>query len=484
MTSPVIRPITVMIAALGGQGGNVLSRWLINIAENCGYYAQSTSVPGVAQRTGATVYYCEFFDRSQIPAARKPILALMPVSGEVDLVVAAELLEAARAEQRGCITRERTTLVASTHREYTISEKMAPGDGGVDAGAMMARVQAAAKASFLFDMNAIVERDGVFISAVLLGAIARSGALPFPESAYREVIGGSGRAARNNLKGFEAGLTQGADAAETVTSENAARTPADLLARIENLPAPVQDIARYAVTHLIDYQDTAYSNLYLDRLDAIALLDRLYDGEANGFNLSCATAKHLAAWMGFEDTFRVADLKTRREHFDNIRAEVRAGEGQLAYAHEFMKPRVQEICESMPAPVGKFLQANAPAVWVLRRLTGGRKFNTGKIGPFLVLYLLGGMRRWRRSTLRYQIEDARITDWLKLIEDVAPVNYFLAVEIARMQQLIKGYGETHARGQRKFSKAVAALAPIKNDEGAYLTARALRNAALEEESDG
>jgi indolepyruvate ferredoxin oxidoreductase, beta subunit len=50
------RPITVAILALGGQGGGVLTKWLVELAEANGFLAQSTYVAGVAQRTGSTVY--------------------------------------------------------------------------------------------------------------------------------------------------------------------------------------------------------------------------------------------------------------------------------------------------------------------------------------------------------------------------------------------------------------------------------------------
>jgi indolepyruvate ferredoxin oxidoreductase beta subunit len=50
------RPITVLICALGGEGGGVLAEWLVETATHSGYVAQSTSIPGVAQRTGATTY--------------------------------------------------------------------------------------------------------------------------------------------------------------------------------------------------------------------------------------------------------------------------------------------------------------------------------------------------------------------------------------------------------------------------------------------
>ena len=51
------RPITIAILAMGGEGGGVLADWIVALAERQGWVAQSTSVPGVAQRTGATIYY-------------------------------------------------------------------------------------------------------------------------------------------------------------------------------------------------------------------------------------------------------------------------------------------------------------------------------------------------------------------------------------------------------------------------------------------
>jgi indolepyruvate ferredoxin oxidoreductase beta subunit len=53
------RPITILIAALGGEGGGVLTNWIVAAATDLGFPVQSTSIPGVAQRTGATTYYIE-----------------------------------------------------------------------------------------------------------------------------------------------------------------------------------------------------------------------------------------------------------------------------------------------------------------------------------------------------------------------------------------------------------------------------------------
>ena len=48
---------------MGGEGGGVLADWIVDLAEHGGYLAQATSVPGVAQRTGATIYYLELFPK-------------------------------------------------------------------------------------------------------------------------------------------------------------------------------------------------------------------------------------------------------------------------------------------------------------------------------------------------------------------------------------------------------------------------------------
>src|SRR5215475_11562810 len=111
------RTLKLTIAALGGQGGGVLTDWLIEIAERNDYVVQATSVPGVAQRTGATIYYLELLSRAEA-AGREPVMALMPVPGDVDCVVASELAEAGRAITRGLVSAQTTPIISSTHRTY------------------------------------------------------------------------------------------------------------------------------------------------------------------------------------------------------------------------------------------------------------------------------------------------------------------------------------------------------------------------------
>src|SRR5438477_38107 len=163
-----LRAISIAILAMGGEGGGVLADWIVDLAEHAGYCAQTTSVPGVAQRTGATIYYVEIFPESFAhEAGKEPVLALMPVPGEVDIVIASELMEAGRAIQRGLVTPDRTTLIASTHRVFSMTERTAMADGRVDETALFEGCRSAAKSFYAFDMASLAEASGSVISAVL-----------------------------------------------------------------------------------------------------------------------------------------------------------------------------------------------------------------------------------------------------------------------------------------------------------------------------
>ena len=125
--------IKLAVFAVGGQGGGVLSNWIVDVAERNCYRAQATSIAGVAQRTGATIYYVEMAEDT----GRAPVFALAPSAGDVDILIAAELMESGRAMIRGLVGAD-TTLITSTHRMLAMSEKTVPGNGIADPAPVLA----------------------------------------------------------------------------------------------------------------------------------------------------------------------------------------------------------------------------------------------------------------------------------------------------------------------------------------------------------
>ncbi|WP_409166607.1 indolepyruvate oxidoreductase subunit beta family protein [Variovorax sp. H27-G14] len=481
-------PIKIAILAMGGEGGGVLADWIVDMGEASGYVAQTTSVPGVAQRTGATIYYVELYPLAQAEAdSGHPVLALMPLPGDVDVVLASELMEAGRAVQRGLVTRDRTTLIASTHRVFSIAEKSALGDGRVDSAQLLAHTAKAAKRFIRFDMEKAAEASGSVISAVLFGALAGSGVLPFSRAQFEATVERGGVGVKPSLKAFGAAFTraQAGDDGEPVKEAPLAvptpqpRHPAvrALVERVQrDFPPQAQDFLLEGVRRLIDYQHVPYAGLYLDRMATVAALPA--DGE---HLLLRETARHLALWMSYEDTARVAALKTRATRFERVRGEARVQPGQVLAINEYMHPRLQEICETLPGGIGRWLMGSTLPKKLVERFTQhGRVIQTSSLRGYLLLRTVAAMKRWRLSTVRYADENRRIEEWLQRIAATAQRNPALAVELAQCQRLVKGYSDTHERGlrnydtvMRAFERAGTALAPA--------TLRELRDAALADE---
>ena len=122
------------------------------------------------------------------------------------------------------------------------------------------------------------------------------------------------------------------------------------------MPFPVRAIVRLGVARLIDYQDEAYARLYVDRLLPIAETDAAHgDGT---YRLTTEVARELALGMAYEDTIRVAELKIRPSRITRVHGEVAAKDGEVLKVAEFLHPRLQEIAESVPAGLGRFLERN------------------------------------------------------------------------------------------------------------------------------
>ncbi|MDX8526042.1 indolepyruvate oxidoreductase subunit beta family protein [Mesorhizobium sp. MSK_1335] len=487
------RVIKLAVLAVGGQGGGVLADWITDVAERNGYIAQSTSVAGVAQRTGATIYYIEMARDT----GRLPVFALSPSQGDVDILIAAELMEAGRAIIRGFVTPERTTLIASSHRIAAVSEKIEPGDGRASSDKVHATAQAAAKRFIAFDMERIAADNGTMISASLLGALAGSGALPFTRESYEQAVSAGGRGVKASLAAFGAaydracGIATAPAGARAVAKPAAAESTAkvsgpetllkgwqELAARVAALPVPARDMAERGLKKVVDYQDIAYGGEYLDRLDkAVAL-----DGAERGYALSIAAAKHLANAMCYDDMIRVADLKTRSTRDSRVRREVGVKEGSVLQVTEYFHPRIEEFCGTLPVGLGSYIE-NRPrlAAFLDRRINRGRRIRTDSFTGFAMLWLIGGLRRWRRRLLRHRIEVEHLERWYGLALGYVPQDCALATEILNCRRLIKGYSDTHARAQSKFDRVLSALAMLEGREDAADWLRRLREAALKDE---
>ncbi len=483
------RAITkLVIMAVGGQGGGVLTNWIEAVARAQRRAVQATSVAGVAQRTGATIYYIEIAPEG----TEHPVFSLAPSAGDVDVLIAAECMEAGRAIQRGFVTPDRTVLIASTHRALAVSEKMVPGDGIAKAEEVIAAAEIAAQRFLAADMEQLAVANGSVISASLLGALAGSGALPFPVTAFEDAIRQSGKGVEASLRAFRAGIavvtapvSVPAPAVKPATASAPLRGPAKaraewsaLVARVDGLPEAARDMARRGLAKVVSFQDVAYGAEYLGHVETIAARD----GGRDGHVLTVEAAKYIANAMAYDDVIRVAAAKTQSARLTRIDGEMGRKDEQVLQLTEFFHPRAEEIVGLFPAGLGARVEASPKWMARIDRLFNrGRRIRTDRLRGFVMLYLVAGLRGWRRRTLRHRIETDHLRAWLDQVEAYRARNPELAVELLRCRRLIKGYSDTHARGLSKFDRVLAGIDTVAHREDAADWARRLREAALQDE---
>lgn len=462
MSAQAVRPFTILVAALGGEGGGMLADWLVDAAIHEGFPVQSTSIPGVSQRTGATTYYVEIFPAPAM--GRLPVMALVPSPGGIDLMAASELVEAGRAMQNAFVVADRTTLVASTHRIYATSEKMVPGDGRYAAEKIISAAPQLSQRAILFDMLRLAQEAGTVINAVLFGAMAGSGVLPLSVAACEAAIQHGGKDAEASLRGFRLGFAQAAgEAAPAAQHSGVSTEAAPANERVhQEFPGVLHDLLDRAVARLIDYQDAAYAGRFLDRVRQILAVDREAEGGADGFQLTREAARLLSLWMSYEDVIRVADLKTRGSRFARVRSEARAATGQLVVIVDYLKPGIEEIADILPPWLAEPLRKWARG----RPLAFALRLKTSSIAGFLSLRLLALLKPWRRKSSRFIMEEATIERWLGALKRLgfASLDRELALEIAQCARLVRGYGETQRRGRQALNKIFTTL--LENEAAA------------------
>ena len=474
------QPISILLCALGGEGGGVLADWLVDAARHGGLAAQATSIPGVAQRTGATTYYLEIFPTpiSEL-GGRRPVFGLNPLPGRLDLLVSSELLETARQISLGLCSPDRTLLISASNRALTTHEKMQMGDGRMDDAVLLQLLQQHSHASHVLDMVALTRQAGTVVSAVMLGCIAASKLLPLRREDFEFAVHEGQAKERQSasqqasLRGFalawdamQAQSTQSkfVDAVLTntltipnVTSEQIAKLSPELAA---TFPSDMHEMLGLGVARLMDYQGARYVSLYIQRLREV-----LASEQRNGTDGACTvtkeTARWLALWMAFDDIVRVADLKSRASRWQRVRMEVKAKTDDVLKVYDHFKPGVPEFAALLPKVFALPLLR-----WDRQRSASGLsplalpiKVGTHSVIGMVMLRALASFKWLRVLGNRYAEEQAMIDAWLKALVRGAQEDVNLGLALAQCGQLIKGYGTTNERGRDNLLHILRHLAP-------------------------
>jgi indolepyruvate ferredoxin oxidoreductase beta subunit len=147
--------------------------------------------------------------------------------------------------------------------------------------------------------------------------------------------------------------------------------------------------------------------------------------------------------------------------------------------HDFLKPGIEELCQLLPPFLARPILRVAKRKGWLDRVYFGMEINSTSVNGYLRFLLLAKLRGIRAYGHRYAQEQRQIESWLALIVEAAQRSTVLAHEITECARLIKGYGDTHARGlanyhtieERLIRPALAGQIPLERMADAVASAR-------------
>ncbi|MBI3089974.1 MAG: indolepyruvate oxidoreductase subunit beta family protein [Candidatus Tectomicrobia bacterium] len=470
------RVYKLLIAAIGGQGGNVLAEWLFAAAGLAGCEARFFSLPGLAQRGGATNLYLEIAAGGSPDELAAVNFSAHPFPGDIDIIIGQELLETGRLLQQG-FGSTHATIFTSTTRVLTALEKMPMSGGIFDAQQLLALAGRLAGNLYAFDAVAKVRAAGLpdqVVNALLYGAVCEAGVLPIGRAHFLAAIDAVGVAPELNRRGFELGAAvvrqdprkavdpsppTSLPANDAATIEAcAAKLPASAAREYRSLvkqargefPEQLTPILSEALYQLIDYQDAKYARGYLDRLASMLTLDQKHGGREHGFACARTAARYLAIWMTYEDAIRVADLKSRAGRFTRIETEMNLQPGQRYDVFDYLKPDAEEIYGIFPNRIVEpLLRLFGRCGWVAATEAERSHYaqevqSTGLFG-YLKLWGLARLRFLRTASYRSAREMRAIDEWFAEVAEFLPLHYDLGCFAAQTAQLVKGYGRVRRR---------------------------------------
>ena len=460
------KTLSILITALGGEGGGTLMNWILDCARKENFFVQGTSIPGVAQRTGSTSYYLEICDQN-FEKGKEPVLSLYPKPGRVDVVIASELLEAARVLEKGYVNPDRTLLITSSSRTYTNLEKSHLADGRFNKDKILAACAKMSKNFVCLDLSEIALRYSTIVSAPMFGALAGSNIFPWSKNTCENIFS-KNDFGKNSLKGFNFTYSKVNSNAKNMFDANSPASPISVKKQfndelfLSSLPMELSNIVVLGKERCIDYQNEKYAEVYMSRIKKIVSSINIENKQV--IPIIENIVRRLSLWMTYEDIPRVAQLKIKPERFIKIKEEIKIKNNQILMVQDIFKPGINEIGAMFPRKIGQFFIRNNKIMSFLPFIGKGMKINSLTIFGFLSLKFLSVFRYIRIISLRYNEEQKNIEKWMNNIIIAFSKSLTFAEGLADMPQILKGYGDTWDRGKIKYNMINSALVENKMDD--------------------
>jgi indolepyruvate ferredoxin oxidoreductase len=446
----------IYMAGIGGTGVVTVNTLLGTAGLLEGKYVRAFDQTGLSQKGGPVV--------SSLKLSDTPMLSSNKVgAGEANLYMGFDILVATQSAHLEKASPDRTRAVISTSQIPT-GDMVRKKD--VHFPAMAGLLQTVGRwtrhdANVYLDAEALAERlfgDYMASNLIVVGAAYQAGAIPLEAASIEETIRLNGVAVEMNLQAFRWGrlyvqdpasverqlrqLEVPDEATPTPLSELESRMPAAATAARQLLATSgfvgeVRRLAEVRIPELMLYRNTAYAQQYVAFLQKVVAVE---EGRVPGQSqLGEAVARYLFKLMAYKDEYEVARLLLKDEFFQRVRAQF-GDDAQLAFHLHPPLLRLLGLKHKL-----RLRMWFTPALKALRALRSVR-------GTPVDIFGYAKVRRVERQLIG---EYRRLVE--SLLDDLNEENYELAVQIAELPDMIRGYEDIKLASVAEFRGEAEAL---------------------------
>ncbi|MGZ5130710.1 MAG: DUF6537 domain-containing protein, partial [Caldimonas sp.] len=431
------RPWGIVVAGVGGTGVITIGQLLGMAAHLEGKGIVTQDAAGLAQKGGATWSHVQIANRPEA------ILATKVGTAEADLVIGCDPIVTAGKASLAVMRTGRTFVALNTHATPTAAFVSNP-DWQVPSGQCELLVLEAAGPDRVgrLDADTLAVQllgDSIYTNPLMLGYAWQRGQVPLGHAALMRAIELNGVQVENNKAAFEWGRRAASDP-HAVKALVRTGQVIELVKRTSN----VDDLIARRVEFLTAYQNAAYAAQYKGFVDAVRAKEAELvfartatrpDAAAKpSTKLTQAVARYLFKLMAYKDEYEVARLHSDTKFLDKVAAQFEGKRGRdYQIAFHLAPPTIAKKNAKGELQKRRFGPWMLKAFGVLARMKGlrGTPFD-----PF-------GRTEERRT------ERALVAEYRESIEEVlrtlGPANLALAIEIARVPEMIRGYGHVKSR---------------------------------------
>ncbi|WP_426148081.1 indolepyruvate ferredoxin oxidoreductase family protein [Polaromonas sp. DSR2-3-2] len=408
----------IVVGGVGGTGVITIGQLLGMAAHLEGKGVVTQDAGGLAQKGGATWSHIQIANRPEAIYTSKVDTA------KADLVIGCDPIVTASPYTLATMQPGRTFVAMNSHGTPTAAFVTNPGwqfPGGNCESAVRSAVGAEGMASFDAEQVAVqLIGDSIYTNPLILGFAWQKGRVPLSHAALMRAIELNAVQVDNNKAAFEWGRRCAHDLASVQALFKAAQV-------IQFVKKPsLTEMLSKRVAFLTDYQNAAYAQTYQAFVEKV----RAVEAPLGKTTLTEAVTRYLFKLMAYKDEYEVARLHLDTGFLNKVNAMF---EGDFKLNYHLAPPlmaKKNDKGELQKQPFGPWMLTGFKLLARLKGLRGT---------PFDVFGRTDERREERALIAEYRASIEEVLAGLRL------ENHATAAEIARIPELIKGYGHVKAR---------------------------------------